>query len=56
MHEDNARNDLVTEKESNFVLFDLNLKAQKIKNGYLIKDCITALSNFVDEAKIGYSL
>lgn len=56
MYEDKARNDLVTEKESNFILFDLNLKAQKIKNGYLIKDYITALSNFVDESKMGYSL
>lgn len=56
MHEESVRNNLVTENESNFVLFDLNLKAQKIKNGYLIKDCIAALSNFVDESKIGYSL
>ena len=56
MNEENIVKESNQETESNFVLFDLNLKAQKIKNGYLIKDCIAALSNFVDESKIGYSL
>ena len=31
----------------NYVLFDLNFRANKIKSGYLLKDSIIALSNFI---------
>ena len=45
-----------TENESNFVLFNLNVKASRIKSNYLIKDCINALSQFIENSKVGYSL
>jgi len=52
----NGKNaDSITD-ENNFILLDLNLKASKIKSNYMIKDCINALSNFVECSKIGYSL
>ena len=35
----------------NYVLFDLNLRANKIKSGYLFRDCINALSDFIDNKK-----
>ena len=31
----------------NYVLFDLNFRANKIKSGYLFRDCINALSDFI---------
>lgn len=35
----------------NYVLFDLNFRANKIKSGYLFRDCINALSDFIDNKK-----
>jgi len=56
MHEKKLRKNLDSKNQNlNFVLFDLNHKAQKIKNGYLIKDCINSLSEFIDNSKMGYS-
>ncbi len=44
----NNNDDLVILVESNLTLFDLKLKAAQIKNGYLIKNTLNRLVNFVD--------
>ena len=41
--------------ESNFVLFDLRLRALNIKNGYSIKNSINSLVNFVDTSRLRFS-
>ncbi len=41
--------------ESNFVMFDLKLKAMHIKNGYLLKNSINSLANFVDASRLRFS-
>ncbi len=41
--------------ESNFVLFDLRLRALNIKNGYSIKNSINSLVNFVDTNRLRFS-
>lgn len=41
--------------KENYVLFDLNFRANKIKSSYLIKDCINALSSFIDNNTVRYS-
>lgn len=48
---ENINDTCVKQNKVNLVLFDLNLKATKIKNGYLIKDCISALSAFIVKNK-----
>lgn len=35
--------------KENYVFFNLNSRASKIKSSYLLKDCISALSSFINK-------
>lgn len=51
-NENNSQSNYV---ESNFVLFDLKLKAANIKNGYSIRNSLNSLVNFVDANRLRFS-
>lgn len=40
--------------KENYVLFDLNFRANKIKSSYLLRDCINALSSFIDNKTVHF--
>lgn len=40
--------------KENYVLFDLNFRANKIKSSYLLRDCINALSSFIDNKTVRF--
>ena len=45
---------IVNEYKDSYVLFDLNFRANKIKSSYLLRDCLNALSEFIDDKKIRF--
>lgn len=47
-------NKVANEYKDSYVLFDLNSRANKIKSCYLIKNCITALAQFIDNKKTNF--
>lgn len=52
----NNENNLVnTFFESNFILFDLKLRAANIKNGYYVRNSLNSLVNFVDTNRLRFS-
>ncbi len=41
--------------KSDFILFDLKLRAKNIKNGYSVKNSLLSLVNFVDAGRLSFA-
>ena len=53
MNQENKEPRILTKSE--FVLFNLNLKAKNIKNGYSIRNSLISLVNFVDARHLSFA-
>ncbi|CDC19798.1 unknown [Clostridium sp. CAG:306] len=47
-------NELKIVVESNFTLFDLRIRASQIKNGYLLRNSLSTLADFVESSKLQF--
>ena len=47
-------NELKIVVESNFTLFDLRIRASQIKNGYLLRNSLITLDDFVESGKLHF--
>lgn len=47
-------NELKIVVESSFTLFDLRIRASQIKNGYLLRNSLSTLADFVESGKLHF--